>query len=104
MLKGDAQSAASWYQLSVKFSRDSGFPVAYARLVVEHKLSDHVRTALDALRENREIWNGRPWWLRVRDIVLSFVWLNKCHPRWIRHEIRNIRLKPKLERLLTCAQ
>lgn len=101
LLLGDIELAALWYQLSVRYTRSSGFPVAYARLVVAHKLHDHFRPALDALRESRTLWHSRPWWLRLRDFSLAFVWLNKCHPQWIRCQIRDRNLLAQLEELMT---
>ena len=44
-----------WYQLSVRYTRDSGFPIAYADLAIQHELRDHYRPALEALRENRAL-------------------------------------------------
>jgi hypothetical protein len=101
MLRGETELAAAWYQLSVRYRTDTGFPQAYARLVVDHKLRDHAQPALEALRECNAAWRRRSWLLRARDFVLAFVWLNRLHPGWIRCQIRDRQLLPRLEALAT---
>jgi hypothetical protein len=101
MLRGEVELAAAWYQLSVRYRNDTGFPQAYARLVVDHQLRDHFRPALEALRQCRATWLRRPWLERARDTVLAYAWLNRFRPSWIRSQIRDRRLLPQLESLVT---
>lgn len=101
MSRGEIDVAAAWFQLSIQYRKDTGFPYSYARLVVDHKLRDHSRPALEALRECQAAWRSRPWLLRVRDFVLAFTWLNKCRPSWIRNYIRDKQLLSQLEGLVT---
>jgi hypothetical protein len=104
MLRGEVDLAATWYRLSIGYRKDTGFPQAYARLVVDHHLRDHFRPALEALRERHASWLCRPWLDRACDTVVAFAWLNRCRPSWIRSQIRDRRLLPQLENLVTSEQ
>jgi len=97
MLKGEVDLAAEWYRLSVRYKTDTGFPVAYARLVLDHDLRGHFRTALDSLRLSKAAWRRQSWLSRALDTYMAFAWLNRFRPSWIRNAIRNRGLLSQLE-------
>lgn len=74
---GDHREAANWYRKATDYPGFYGYCGYYAQTVIDHRLSEHVEWAAEAVRRQRD------WWLQ-RSVVYRFlsysIW-------WIRYGI-----------------
>jgi hypothetical protein len=65
--------AAHWYSHASTFYKGGGYPVLYARMVIQHSLIDHYQSAYECIRfANREL-SQYTWLYQLKIYVQCFI-------------------------------
>jgi hypothetical protein len=95
---GEAATAADWYRRAAGHWKGGlGYPFLYASLVVDHRLTEHYRTALDCLRHEEAYWRSKPLLYRFYHSLSTLWWLYpSCWKQWLRERSLGRRLEALL--------
>jgi hypothetical protein len=95
---GEAATAADWYRRAAgHWKRGLGYPFFYADLVVQHRLTEHYRAALDCLRDEQAYWRSKSLLYRFFHSLATLWWL---YPGGWKQRLRERSLDIRLEALV----
>ena len=98
---GQIGEAAGWYLRGCGYSKAGGcspfFAPFYARMVVDHQLTGHYHTAIEALHAHYAAWRSNPFLTRLYWNIFTLWWLR---PSQWRMKLRERRLLVQLSTLV----
>lgn len=90
---GNPREAADWYRKALAYEGIYGYAGYYAMVVVDHRLADHLDSAVTAVNRKRIWWKQRSMFYRI--ITYGIWWLR--YGLWRSEMWREVRLLDEYE-------